>query len=271
MIETGTCSPWATTADVCSPCDDYAFDPVVLEDCLQVASDVLFELTSRRWPGVCAEVVRPNAQYRAHDGPRYWGHLVGRIGASSSPWGWCSCNRPREWGCSSLSEVLLGASPVLSITEVLVDGVVVAPGEYRVDDHRYLVGLERADGTRRRWPCCQNMALPDTEEGTWSVAYTYGLEPPLGGVRAAAALGCQLALACQPETVGKCRLPKRITSITRQGVTVAVLDPLTLFADGLTGLAEVDLWVQSTRLGVARRRATVLVPGQARDVRRPGT
>ena len=53
-----------------------------------------------------------------------------------------------------------------------------------------------------------------------------------------------------------------MTSITRQGISLAVLDPLTLFVDGLTGLPEVDLWVQSVRLGRARRSASLMVPGR---------
>jgi hypothetical protein len=111
----------------------------------------------------------------------------------------------------------------------------------------------------------------DTEEDTWSVTYTFGQDPPLGGVKAAASLGCQLALGWQPETVDQCRLPQRVTSYARQGVTLAVVDPLTLFADGLTGLTDVDLWVQSIMLGAARRRASVFVPGQPKHgIRRPG-
>jgi hypothetical protein len=40
--ETSTCDPWATIADVPSPCDDYTFDTVLLED-------VLFGFTGRQW------------------------------------------------------------------------------------------------------------------------------------------------------------------------------------------------------------------------------
>jgi len=248
---TSTCDPWATMADVCSPCDDYEFDTVVLEDALQVASDVLFNLTGRQWPGECTTEVRP-CGYRRPDS--------------------CGCLSSTTCGCRRLSELAL-PGPVVSVEEVKIDGAVVPTARYRVDDHRWLVYLPESDSAERQgWPCCQRLDLADTEDDTWVVAYTYGMAPPPGGVRAAAALGCQLALACSPETVNQCRLPKRVTSITRQGVTLAMIDPLTLFADGLTGLAEVDLWVQSILLGAKRRRASVWVPGQARHaIRHAGT
>lgn len=248
---TSTCEPWATVADVCAPCDDYAFDLVQLEDGLQVASDVLFNLTGRQWPGECSTTVRPCGYRRADS---------------------CGCMSSRTCGCRRLSELQL-PGPVVSVEQVKIDGEVVPTARYRVDDHRHLVYLPESDSAERQgWPCCQRLDLADTEDDTWSVTYTFGMAPPPGGVRAAAALGCQLALACSPESAGQCRLPKRVTSITRQGVTLAMIDPLTLFADGLTGLAEVDLWVQSIILGAKRRRASVWVPGQARHaIRHVGT
>lgn len=243
---TGTCAPWADVGDVCAPCNAYDFDEALLGDALQVASDVLFNLTGRQWPGECDEVVRP-CGYRRGDS--------------------CGCLSSSTCGCRRLSQLQLPGRPVAAVTEVKIDGVVLDTARYRVDDHRWLVYLPESDQAERRgWPCCQRLDLADTEVDTWSVTYTYGQAPPLGGLRAAAALGCQLALAYCPDAAGastQCRLPKRVTSIVRQGISMAVLDPLTLFADGITGLSEVDLWVQSVRLGAQRRRGHVFVPGRA--------
>lgn len=246
------CTPWATEADVGSPCDDYEFDPTVLDDGLQVASQILYELTGRRWPGVCTETIRP-CGYRTTDA---WG---------AAGQGWCGCLSSRTCGCRQLSELRLPNHPAIEVTAVKIDGATVDFDRYRIDDYRWLVYLPESDTAERQsWPCCQRIDLPDTDEDTWSVTYTYGQEPPLGGVKAAASLGCQLALGWQPETVGQCRLPKRVTTVTRQGITLGVIDPLSLFADGLTGLPEVDLWVQSIRLGQQRRQAAVMVPGARR-------
>lgn len=266
----GTCSPWATSADVCSPCDDYSFDPALLDDTLQAASDVLFDLTGRRWPGECTDTLRP-CGFRGEDGAGGGTFPIGQLGTTL---GACGCRAPLTCGCGGLSEVRLPGYPVVSIDQVKIDGAVQPADRYRLDENRWLVWIgDDSDSTvRRRLPCCQRLRLADTEENTWSVTYTYGQGPPIGGVLAAASLGCQLAMACQPETVGACRLPRRVTSITRQGVTTAVLDPLSLFQDGKTGLAEVDLWVASVNRGAKQRRATVMLPAWVRQrSRRAGT
>lgn len=245
------CAPWADAADACAPCDDYEFDPALLEDGIQVASTVLWNLTGRRWSGICTSEVRPTAcgcgAYRG----RWW------TGAG------CGC------GCAGVSEIILPSYPVETIDEVVIDGEIIDATRYRLDDRQRLVYMPEIDGSGERggWPCCQRLSRPAGEEGTWSVTYTHGQEPPLGGIKAAAQLGCQLALSCLPtdHPAGKqCRLPKRVTSITRQNVTLAIIDPLSLFKDGLTGLPEVDLWVQSVMLGDQRRRGRVFVPGRSR-------
>lgn len=251
------CGAWATTADVCSPCDDYAFDTALLERGLLAASTILFNLTGWRYPGICRETVRPHDQ--AACGRCGWVRNVGGLDAGSR----FAC------GCGWLSEIRLGGRPVVRIVTVKVDGVDVPTDEYRVDNYGTLVGLTGAAGRRRVWPTCQRMDLPETDLGTFAVTYDFGVAPPVGGVVAAAALGCQLALAMSPETVGQCRLPKRVTSITRQGVSMAVLDPLTLIQDGMTGLPEVDLWVASDNRGRARRPGSLMIPGRGRNNRRP--
>lgn len=255
-----TCAPWATIADVCAPCDEYDFDPALLELGLQIASDHLYNATRQRWPGICTDTIRPcglgsstrwsNPSYRQSNA-----HLFG----------WCGCHSARSCGCRGLSEIRLPRFPVVSVDEVKIDGAVVDPALYRPDG-RWLVWV---GDEPRSWPCCQRLDLEDTEEETYSISYTYGTDPPPGGVNAAAILGCQIALACQGASA--CRLPKRVQTITRQGVTMTILDPLTLFADGLTGIPEVDMWVSGTLLGDRRRRARVRVPGQTPNVRRTGT
>jgi len=273
-----TCEPWATTTDVCTPCDDYAFDSLLLMDCLQAASDVLFQLSGRQFPGTCQATVRPCAQHASGDRGRpipayspygtYW--PVPGSWSWSPSWGFCSCNRTERTGCGSIAEITLGAYPIQRVTEVRMDGVVLPSSEYRVDDDRYLVRLADANGNAQGWPCCQRMDLPTTEVGTWEVTFLYGQPPPVAGMRAAARLGCELALACQPETVGACNLPERVTQITRQGVTAVVLDPMAFLDEGKTGLYEVDLFLRSVNPNKLSRRSTVLRPDKGRRVRRTG-
>lgn len=244
------CEPWATIADVCSPCDDYTFDTGVLEDGLAVASDVLYLLTRQRWPGECRETVYPEVGASLAGAQANAQAVGGTLGAGFRTGGYPVW--PRRFACLASDRIKLPGYPVVAVHEVVVDGLVLDVSAYRVEDGRY---LRRIDGDG--WP-----GAPSDD---WHVDYSYGLAPPLGGIKAAAALGCQLALACNPEAVnsGKCRLPKRVTTITRQGVSLAVLDPLTLFDGGKTGLPEVDLWVAAVLRGDRNRRATVIDPAQA--------
>lgn len=231
----GTCEAWATSDDVCAPC---TVDTADLESWMQVASDLLFELSGQRFPGHCTDTVRPCAQ-TCHDDPppRY-----DDLGASFS-WSWygsCGC-RSQSCGCSTLSELTLSGWPLVSVEEVLIDGAIVDPSEYRVDDWGRLVRLRGTEDTVQHWPSCQQLDLPVTEADTFQISFTYGQRPPAAGVAAAASLGCQLALACAGS--GDCRLPQRVQSITRQGVSMVLLDPFTFFDDGRTGLYDVDLFL----------------------------
>lgn len=235
----GPCDPWCTAADMCSPCDDYSFPAGLLDDAIEAASGVLFMLSARQFPGVCAETVRPCARSRSKGlmPDRGYG------GYWSSSLGSCSCNREDRCGCSSRAMIELPSQPVIDITEVKVDGVVLGAAFYRVDEWKWLVRLPDADGTNPGWPCCQRLDLADTEDETWSVTYTFGRTPPQAGLEAAKELACQLALACQPETVGECNLPQRVQSITRQGVSYVLLDPMAFLDKGKTGLYRVDLFL----------------------------
>ena len=249
----GVCTPWAELSDL--PCSDVDATDEQKQQALQFASDVLFDFTGRRWPGLCMRELRPCAERRNGDPGGWW-----PVGSRRGGMGACSCNRSARCGCSSLSEVRL-ADHVVEVVQVLVDGVVVPPVEYALDEGKFLVGLSKADGSPRVWPCCQRLDLETTEPGTWEVTAVVGQLPPIGGKLAAASLACELLRALTPDQRG-CRLPKRVTTITRQGVSLALLDPLTLFRDGATGVSEVDLWLGSVARGDARRRGRLIVPGR---------
>lgn len=261
------CEQWATTDDVCAPCDE--IDAVLLDSMLEAASLILYELTGRRWPGECEEVVYPTSE----ECLSWLGIGAFRPGQDASwptAWmGWPSYpHRNRRRG------IRLPGYPVTSIEQVVINGEVVDPSLYRVDDDRWLIYIPPVPlsvGDRQNWPIINDERLALGSDFTWSVDYWYGNGPPPGGREAAAALGCEMAKSCSPEVAGECRLPARISSITRQGVTMAILDPLTLFSDGLTGLPEVDMWVAAMRLGVKRRPASIVVPGKRRPVQRRGT
>jgi hypothetical protein len=233
------CEPWATVEDVCPPCE--ALDVEKLAPWLDVASSVLYGLTGSQWPGECLDTVWPGPE-------ECYAWLSHRRRDS----------RPLE----------LPGYPVVDIEHVVIDGVELDRERYRVDDRRRLVYLPEPGG-RQGWPTNNDARVAPDAEGTWSVAYWWGAAPPPGGREMAASLGCQLALACDGSD--ECRLPKRVQTVTRQGITMVALDDLGIFEAGRTGLEDVDAWLGSIRYASAHRPAALFIPGASRRMSRRGT
>lgn len=265
---------WVTAGDVIAVCPN-AVDDAALAQAIEAASDILYDLSGQRWPGPQADVVRPCTPLVSLGrlpGSHYSLALAeGSWGVPAGPWGpvsgWCGCEGPAVCGCATPSAVELPGTPATSVEQVTLDAVVLDPALYR------LVGqlLVRADGGR--WPCCQDLAVAGDQPGGFEVRYTWGVDPPAAGEHAAAVLACELyrATSTDPGVQSTCRLPKRVTSITRQGVTMAMLDPMQMFPDGMTGIPEVDLWLGSVRYADSHRPSTVMVPGSRRRNLRDAT
>jgi hypothetical protein len=89
-----------------------------------------------------------------------------------------------------------------------------------------------------------------------SVDYTYGSAPPIDIQRAINQLAQQFALAEACDA--GCKLPERVTSLTREGVSYTLIDPQDFLDQGRTGLYFVDLVVK-TYVGT-KTRARVSSP-----------
>jgi hypothetical protein len=164
-------------------------------------------------------------------------------------WRNCGC----AGGCSCLPSCrvdLMG--PVAEVTEVRVDGLVLDPAAYE------LVGqwLVRTDGGEC-WPSCQDPSVPDTEEGTFSVTFRPGRILPVAGQIAAGILAGEFLKSCAGSA---CQLPAQISSLTRQGVDVEFVDPITVFEDGRTGIADVDRFINAVNPYTNRQRSRVYSP-----------
>lgn len=228
-----TCTPWATAADVTGDYDDST-----IEQCLVMASNMLYRMSGHHWPGSCSGSYRPCDMDRG-----------------------CGCTGRTVCGCT-VDEVQLPDYPVKSIERVLIDGVELAEERYQLSGWQWLVFMpdESDPSARRAWPRRQRLDRPTTAEGTWVVEYTWGADPPPEGKYAASVLAQQLSLARKPKGSG-CRLPQRVQTVARQGVTIAILDRMeTLLSGQGTGLAEVDMWLGSLRAGRRERGMAVVVP-----------
>ncbi|MGS2588099.1 hypothetical protein [Streptomyces hebeiensis] len=225
------------------------------------ATGILDSLTGHQF-GQCPVTVRPCNPGCAGGGGymTYPVALDGVVGAGM-PWMvpyvdgagvWRNCACGAACTCGARCEVPL-PGPVAEVIEVRVDGLVLDPAAYRVDSGRLLV---RTDG--ECWPRCQDMGLPLDAEGTWSVTYRRGLPLPPAGAIAAGELACEFAKACAGDA--SCALPQQLQSLSRQGINVQVMDPQAVLADGLTGIANVDLWIRSVNPAGKRQRSRVYSP-----------
>lgn len=131
--------------------------------------------------------------------------------------------------CGAACEVQLPRT--VSITSVTVDGATVDPSAYRVDNGSVLV---RTDGAC--WPQCQDVSA-NSGTGVFAITGVFGRTVPQEALYAASILACELgkAIVGQP-----CRLPQRMQSLSRQGVSVQFPAVNSYLDRGLTGLNEVD-------------------------------
>ena len=231
----GPCA-WDITFNDCCECWD-ALTPAARERAVNYATTVLWAATGKQY-GACPQVVRPcgrscgNSDFAGW----YWsnGVFVPYIlnGVWRNCYGGCA-----GLGCSCAPhcQVYLPGM-VTAVSEVVVDGFLVDPADWRVDDGKWLV---RTDGDC--WPYCQDFnvdaGLGVFNDNTMQVTYTQGGEVPAALLDAAATLACEFAKACMNQP---CRLTGRLSTVARQGVQLTFQNVDELIRLNLTGIPEVD-------------------------------
>lgn len=113
--------------------------------------------------------------------------------------------------------------------------------------------LRRLDGST--WPTVTNMTLP-VGQGEFEVTYYRGRKPGPSFIWAVGQLAAEFYLATADLKGKKCRLPSNVTAITRQGVTYEVNPGI--FADGLTGIREIDAVVRLYNPNTLRQPTLVM-------------
>lgn len=212
------CTPWVLPDQLCCEGDSTATTcdgtdvPLQYiwtdEDYARAASNILFARTCYLFPGACTVSI--------------WPCICG-----------CCLDHPYECSpCVRGSVMTLDGYRPRDIT-IMIDGVELDPSAYRVQNNKVI----RLDG--QRWPR-NNFGIdqPGAPGAEVIVTYTYGKEPPVELKIAAAALACEMKLACtDPEN---CALPSRVTSINRQGVGMTLMDLQQLLMTDKTGIPAVD-------------------------------
>jgi hypothetical protein len=266
---------WVTPVQVAECCSVEVGTNTSLFDTVSVeASQILYELSGQRFSGA-TEVTdaRP-----CSDSCGCWGDLLtpmspgapqisgwGAWGGLGWGWGWEGCGE--VCGCGVLSRVNLSGYPVVEITEVKIDGDIVDPAGYRLDDWEYLTRLADENGNAQFWPSCQRLDVGPDDPESFAVSYIYGYDPPLPGVHAAQQLACELYKAC---TTGICLLPAGTTKIDRQGISIERAPFLAwgkVNNQWATGLALVDIFLAAYNPGGLIRPTTVWSPDVQQDAK----
>lgn len=237
-------------------------DPATKERSEALAWSVLSALTGYR-VSLCPVTIRPCAKrctlptwYTAPvwgDGwgaTGVWGPF---IGANGQWYNGCGCAGPSDCSCTQLCEVIL-PSEVGSIASIMLDGALLPPDAYRVDDGRKVVLLNG-----ECFPACQDMANNDPAEGGVWISYYPGVAPNDLLRYAAGVLAAEFYLSCSGK---ECRLPNGVTSITRSGVVMEL--PTGLFTDNITGIPEVDAIIRIYNPFSLKQRPRVMSPDRTR-------
>lgn len=230
---------WTITGCGCGSCWD-SYTPEQRETASALAIGFMWAATGRRY-GLCDVVVQPCVRPavmrdyvtypvdRDDYGIAYIrnGNWYNGCGGESSI---SSC-------CSGCEIVLDGPTTTSGITEVTVGGVVVPPESYVVMNGNILV---RTDG--ECWPTCTNYSSQSPPG--FQIEYKRGEAIPDRVQKATERLACEWAKACAGDS--SCALPKRLKSLTRQGIEVSVEEASTDDPKRIrTGIPEVDIIVAS--------------------------
>jgi hypothetical protein len=223
---------------------------------LMRASELLYMMSGRRWLGGGCEETAVLRSAPPRPGEGTWPY--------EKSWGNCTCWVHAEWidgqpynltsdrfnHIGQPFGVRLPRSPITGVSSVKISGETFTGWRWLPSGW-----LERVDG--KPWPTCG---------GTAEVTYQFGQAPPSGGRDAAIALAIELARDMYG--LEGCNLPTRITSVTRQNVTMEMASAIEVLREGGTGVYVVDLWLKAVNPESRPQRAAVWSPDVPRLSRR---
>jgi len=195
-----------------------------------LAVAVMHALSGRQF-GLIETVVRPCRQRFNHHGPGpVTSYLLSWEGDRWINWP-CGCVGPCR--LSGPNVIHLGPGPVYDVLAVEIAGVELASNVWVLEGDR----LYRREAP---WPV-QDLNRPAGDPNTWIVKYRRGIPAPDGVAALTGLLAKEFLDAINNE--GRCRLPRTVTTASRNGVTYRAYDPAVIYANGKTGIPEIDLWL----------------------------
>lgn len=223
------------------------------EEACRLSSFILWALTGRKYGAVrtvtetyeCA-CSKPSDRYMPYrlDGQVMPALLDGQmINATAS-----SC------GCDGVSggrhtRLRLHGTPVRHVNFVRRDDETLDPGSYTVHNS----GLLSLAGRSSDDVC------------GLTVSYSYGTGIPGGGRLAAKLLSEEFLKSWSGDE--ECRLPDRVTNVSRQGISFSVIDRQEFLDDLRTGILEVDMFLRAVNPERARKKTKVFSPDLPKSYR----
>ncbi len=208
---------------------EYAKDLAEQRAAAQVAVGVMWALSGRQF-GLYDTVVRPCPAGRSPHSGWLTSYVLSWEGNRWVNW---PCGVPGQCVRSGPNAVHL-PGPVHQVTKVEIGGVDLAPQVWVAEGNV----LYRREGP---WPT-QDLNRPLGDTNTWAVHYQRGIPVPEGVDQLTGILAKEMLTAVRDD-ITRCRLPRTVTVANRQGITYRAYDPAVIYANGKTGLPEVDMWL----------------------------
>lgn len=250
-------SLWVTPEEL----EDVSTSPFAYEAC-QTASFIMWALSGRKYQGI--RTVTETYEFPCRSTPHYVRGIVdlrdlstddGVTFAQPYLYNGNISNVILSGGCGCSGTIggrhvrlRLRGRPVRSISKVVSGSRTLDPSEYQVVNSSMLQAPPGA-------------AL---DLNGLTVTYSYGVGIPHAGRRAARYLAHEFAKGWE---TGECALPDRITSISRQGESMTILDNQAFIDDMRTGVYAVDLFLKAVNPDKARKPARVFSPDVPRGIR----
>lgn len=234
-------TPWITAAETAFPESDYA------QTAVEYATFVLYKLTAEKYPGISRTIESYVADPRgsSHADPVSTEALnnIQRIGVPTS------LQYPQR--------LYLRGAPVHEVFSVHYGETELNPSEYILFNKRF---LKLSNGAVWNYGC---------EPRGITVDYSYGMMPPMAGVLAATTLANELLILMgEGSDMSQCRVPERVRSVSREGISFDMIDPQEFMDDGRTGIWEIDLFIRTANPSRAKKQPRLLSASDPRRYRR---
>lgn len=234
-------TPWITVDELAVPGSPYA------QEAIEYATFVLYKLSGERYPGISRTTETYVAEARAatHADPVSTESLrnIQRIGVPTS------IQYPQR--------LYLRGTPAHEVFSVHYGETLLDPSEYILFNKRF---LKLSNGAIWNYACDQRGITVD---------YSYGMMPPSAGKLAASTLANELLILLgENSNASHCRIPERVTSVTREGLSIDMVNPMEFMDEGKTGIWEIDLFIRTANPSRAKKQPRLLSASDPRRYRR---